>query len=371
MKLVTLLCLTLLSVQGAQATHLLGGYIQAKTTTGSALTYEITAVVYMNAGNAADQTTSLTVCFGDGSSTGIASRVSQQYLVDKSVIINSYRLSHTYAGPGTYTLTASPSIRTSSVNISSTSGINEQELLTLTTTFSTNPVANQTPTLSIPATGFRVALNQRFVFPLSATDPDGDSLVYGLSKPVTSNMIDLCSHRHLAAYLFPNDVTHQGTFKLNNRTGDLTWDVPAKEGYYSAAITVDEYRNGILISQTTEEIPLIVQDRSGTPAAIPPYEPAIEGTIVTAITTYADSDITLTTFPNPVDDLLQVIIQTSNPMTATIELTDANGRKLHELRFNRAARQHEQLISMDSLAPGVYLLRANVGGRSLIRKIVK
>ncbi|WP_460908777.1 T9SS type A sorting domain-containing protein [Spirosoma areae] len=48
-----------------------------------------------------------------------------------------------------------------------------------------------------------------------------------------------------------------------------------------------------------------------------------------------------------------------------------NGRKLHELRFSRAARQHEQVIDMGSLTPGVYLLRALVGGRVIIRKIVK
>ncbi|WP_461065281.1 T9SS type A sorting domain-containing protein [Spirosoma horti] len=373
MKTALTLCLILLSIQISQATHLLGGYIQAKPVAGSAGSYQITAVLYMDeirGKPAADQATSISVCFGDGS-IGIAYRASRLLINDKSTSINSYSAIHTYSGPGIYQLAVSQSNRTGVKNITNADG----QLFTLRTTFSiTSPTANQTPTPGFPQNGFHIEANRKATLLLTATDADGDSLVYGLAKPLTNTSQDQCSYRPLTSYQFPNDLTKKGTFKINSRTGELVWDAPTEVGYYSVAITLDEYRGGNLISQTVQEIPLIVDDLPGTPGTIPPYEPAFEGAftgLVTAVEGREDVNFHLITFPNPVDDRLQVVIQTSNPTTATVQLSDANGRKLHELSFPRLTRQHEQVISLSSLAPGVYLIQAVVGGRTLVRKVVK
>lgn len=370
MKTVPLLCLLLLSVQMAQATHLIGGYIQAKRVGGSFLTYEITVALYMDGVRgtvASTQASSVSLCFGDGA-TGLIARQNQVDVLNKAVSLSTYRTVHTYSGPGTYALTVSIANRTNVLTIPNA----DNQLFTLRTTISANATAsNQTPTPGFPENGFHVGINQRMTLALKATDADGDSLVYGLAKPLTSQATDLCNRQTILSYQFPNDVTRQGTFKLNNRTGDLVWDAPTKLGWYSVAIAIDEYRNGSLISQTTQEIMLFVEDLPGTPVIVPPYEPAMEGAVVTATTSYADADINLTTFPSPVDDRLQVLIQTSNPTTATVQLLDVNGRKLHELTLSRPARRHEPVISMGSLVPGVYLIRADVGGRSLLRRVVK
>ena len=119
---------------------------------------------------------------------------------------------------------------------------------------------------------------------------------------------------------------------------------------------------------------LTAADLPSTPTTLPAYVPAIvgiTGLLVTALEAYRDTDFELIVFPTPVDDRLQVVIQTSNPTTATLQLLDSNGRLLHRLAFDRAARQHDQFISMGSLTPGVYLIRADIGGRSLVRKVVK
>lgn len=371
MKTLLFLFLTLLSIQAVKATHLRGGHIQTKSVSGSALTHEVTLTLYMDeirGNDPANQADSYVICFGDGTSA-TAYRTSRLLIVDKSLSINNYRINHTYAGPGTYTLTSSIANRTTVQNITNADGL----LFTLSTTFSTNTTGlNQTPTPAFPPTGFTSSVNRRTLLLLKAVDSEGDSLTYSLARPLTSNSSESCSRQVIASYQFPNDLTRQGTFKLGNRNGDLVWDAPTQSGYYSIAINISEYRNGLLISQTTQEIVLLVTDSPGAPGPITPYEPAIEGSaIVTGITPYSDSDITLSVFPGPVDDRLQVVIQSSSPVTATVILTDINGRKLHELAFNKAARQHEQLISMDSLTPGVYLLRADVRGISLVRKIVK
>lgn len=370
MKTVLLLGLTFLSVQFTQATHLIGGYIQAKPVTGSALTYEITVVLYMNqatGSQAASQATSLSICFGDGS-TDFTTRQSQTTLPNKLVSLNIYRILHTYSGPNTYALTVSIPNRTVAQNITNAAS----QLFTLNTTISTNLI-NQTPMPVFPEAGLLIGINQKAILSLKATDAEGDSLVYGLARPLTSTTNETCVSKTVPSYLFPNDVTRQGTFKLSNRTGELIWDAPTQQGNYSVALNVSEYRNGILISQTVHEITLTVTDLPGTPSTIPSYEPAIEGSesVITGIRDYADSEVTLTTFPNPVDDWLQVLIETSNPTTATLQLTDVNGRKLHKLTFNKASRKHEQVIRMDSLTPGIYLLRADIDGRSLVRKVVK
>ncbi|UHG90860.1 T9SS type A sorting domain-containing protein [Spirosoma oryzicola] len=371
MKTITILLLVVCSIRTSYATHLLGGYIQVKPVAGSTLTYEITATLYLDeirGTAAASAMSSLSLCFGDGQSAEVF-RQSRILSTNKENSVNTYRMVHTYSGPSTYTVSTAIVNRTPSLNIPNSS--TEQEPLTLSTTFLTTGLSNQTPNLSVSLTNFTIGLNQRATLSLQATDTEGDSLVYALTRPLTSASGTGCTYRAVTAYQFPNDLSRQGTFKLNSRTGELIWDAPTQQGYFSVAITVSEYRNGVLISQTREEIPLIVVDRPGTPSVIPPYEPALTGTVVTGLPEYRDEDVSFSVFPNPVEDRLQVLIQTSNPSTVSLQLIDAGGRKLHEIAFRKAARQHEQVIGMGSLSPGVYLLQATIAGRIMVQKILK
>ena len=374
MKTVLLLVLVLFSMGMAQASHLLGGYIRATPVSGSSLTYQISAVLYLDevtGKTATNQTDAIQICLGDGT-TATAYRASRLINGNQTTSINSYTLIHTYVGPGTYTLTTSVSNRTPNKVIPNA----ENLLLTLNTTFTTNTTAaNQTPAAGFPPISFRIGVNSRAVLSLKATDAEGDSLVYGLAKPLTTLSISQsCTAQVIPTYQYPNDITKRGTFKVNSSTGELVWDSPVEVGLYSVALNISEYRTGVLISQTTQEITLFVDDLPGTPGVSPPYEPAIQGVgggLVTATTSYADTDFLLTTFPSPVDDQLQVVIQTSNLTSPMVEMTDINGRILHKLIFNRLARQHEQVIGMGSMTPGVYILRVSIGERSISRKIVK
>ena len=369
MKPFILLCLILVGSQVAQATHIIGGYIQAKPV--SALTYEITVVMYMNEGPAATQADAVPICFGDGMNS-VITRQSRVFSTDKSYSVNTYRTNHTYVGPGTYILVSSNPSWTTGKNTPNT----ETQLFTLKTTFTTNTaILNQTPVPILPTEGFVVGISQKVTRLLKATDAEGDSLVYSLARPLSSPLNEGCTYDFLPFYQFPNDLTRQGVFTLNNRTAELIWNAPVEPGYYALALNIDEYRNGVFISQTLHVLTLTATDLPGTPAAaIPPYIPASvgpSGLIITATEPSDDSDIRVVVFPNPVDDRLQVVIQTRRPATATLQLMDNNGRLIHKLAFDRTSRQHEQVIGMGSLTPGTYLLRADVDGRSLTRKIVK
>ncbi len=375
MKTILLLVVVLFSLETVQATHLIGGYIRAVPLSGSSHTYRISAVLYLDEGTgktAANQTDAIQICLGDGT-TVTAVRASRIILTNQTTSINSYTLIHTYAGPGTYTLTTSIPNRSS---VNKTIPRADNLPMTLSTTFTTNtPTVNQTPTAGYPATGAYIKVNSKVTLSLQATDAEGDSLVYTLAKPLTTlNTSQSCAGQAIPSYQYPNDATRRGTFKLDSRTGELVWDAPVEVGLYSVAITINEYRSGVLISQTTQEITLFVDDLPGTPGVIPPYEPASQGVaggLVTATTPYSDTDFQLITFPSPVDDQLQVVIQTSNLTSPTVEMTDVNGRILHKLVFNRVARQHEQVIGMGSMTPGIYILRVSIGERSISRKIMK
>ncbi|GAB4038788.1 T9SS type A sorting domain-containing protein [Spirosoma gilvum] len=368
MRTITLLCLMLLGITAVRATHLLGGYVQATPISGPSLTYRVSAVLYMDeirGKQAADQANAIQLCLGDGT-TATAYRANRLITNDNTTSINSYTLIHTYSAPSTYTVSFVLSSRTGVQNITNA----DTQLFSLNTTFLINSSnSNQTPTAGFPQ--LRIGTARKATLLLKATDADGDSLVYELAKPLAG--IEPCGWKAVPSYRFPNDITQQGTFKLNSQTGDLVWDAPVALGYYSISLLISEYRKGVQISQTTQEITVIVEDQPGSTTPIPPYEPATAGTgsIVTETVLYSDPDIMFVTFPNPVESRLQVVLQTSNPTTATLQLSDVNGKKLQELIFNQAARQHEQIMGMDGLKPGIYLLRADVNGRSFLRKLIK
>lgn len=133
----------------------------------------------------------------------------------------------------------------------------------------------------------------------------------------------------------------------------------------SAVLYLDEV-NGKAATNQASSIDICLGDGT-TITAIQ----SVAGGLVTATAAYLDTDFQLTTFPGPVDDRLQVVIQTSTLTSPTVEMTDINGRIIHKLVFNRVARQHEQIIGMGSMTPGVYILRVSIGERSISRKIMK
>ncbi len=367
MKPLLLLTFLVVSLQ-SKASHLLGGYVRATPVAGQALTYTLTTTLYAYKSPATTELTSVSFCLGDGT-TQLVSRKSQTTITtDGAIVASVFETTYTYPGAGAYTAAVSVANRSGQLNIPSA----ETSFLTLTTTFVIGTtLTNQTPLAAIPTAGFRLAVNQRAVLALRATDPENDSIRYTLARPVTSTTNNTCRITTLNQYAFPNDVTKQGTFTLNSQTGELVWTAPVRQGTYSVAILISEYRNGINISQTLEEIPLLVVDQASTPTAIPPYEPAMSTGVITAVSPPVDASMQLSAFPNPVEENLQVVVLTNTPAIITVQLLDANGRQLHQLGTRAAVRRHEQVIGMGSLSAGTYLIRADIAGRILTEKVVK
>lgn len=357
------------------ATHFLGGHIQATPLAGQAYTYRITLNLYYNVAAGREATrdaTELNLCFGDGTMQSVSRTRELPWVVDPTgVSISQYTITHTYNGPGVYTLQSTGNNRTSMRNFSGT-----EITFSLKTTLQVVANAtNATPVLSLPNTGVQLPINQRVVLNLGAVDQDGDSLSYALAYPLTnvnSETISQCMIlKPVNTYQFPNDVRQVGTYRINAKTGLLTWDVPVEQGQYAVAIIVSEWRNGVNISDTEQELTLTVIDKGGTPVTPPLYEPAVAG-FLTAIDDNAPDDLQLTVSPNPSSSgLVQVSLQNRLGAPVIFSVMDNQGRIQQRIDKSQPIDQQQFQIDLGAQPAGLYFIRAESGGRQVTRKVLR
>lgn len=125
-----------------------------------------------------------------------------------------------------------------------------------------NPYFNNLPPIGI-------CVNKPLIFDHSATDIDGDSLVYEVCTPfIGATPLDPLENDYAFFPPFPN-VTWQTPYGLNDmlsgvplqinpRTGLLT-ATPGRVGQFVVGICVKEYRNGILLSEGRRDFQFNVQ----------------------------------------------------------------------------------------------------------------
>ena len=114
-----------------------------------------------------------------------------------------------------------------------------------------DPVFNFFPPLFI-------CVNQPFSFNHSATDANGDSLVYSLYQPYnnpvptfTNNTVTFTPITYVGGYSSTNPLG-AGPFSINSSTGLLT-GTPGTLGQFVVGVMVKEYRNGVYIGQTIRD----------------------------------------------------------------------------------------------------------------------
>ena len=113
-----------------------------------------------------------------------------------------------------------------------------------------------------------ICANKPLIFDHSATDYDGDSLVYGLYDPFHG--ADYNDPMPQPPYNPPyNPVLWQSNFSQSNMLGGIPLSInsstglltatPSILGYFVIGIVVKEYRNGILIGETYRDFQFIVK----------------------------------------------------------------------------------------------------------------
>ena len=247
-KLVFLL-FTLLFFCRAYATHNRAGEITL-TQTGT-LTYEIEIKTFTYSLSPADRS-ELEVQWGDNT-TSIAPR-KKKMVLPNLYYENHYYASHTYPGPGTYTvIVQDPNRNYGVLNIPNSVNV----IFSIKTIITINPSigTNSTPVLLNPPID-RAAYRHRFVHNPAAYDPDGDSISYALTVCTEEN------GQPIAGYELP---PASDTLYIDGSTGDLVWDAPVDTGIYNIAIKINEWRKGVIIGSINRDMQINVYNTDNNP----------------------------------------------------------------------------------------------------------
>ncbi len=369
MKFLTTTFLFLCIIYQASATHLLGGYIQAKPVNG--LQYEVTVTLFMDGVRGAEairQSTETTVCFGDGTTANFSRATLTGATNNTAIQISVYRGLHTFPGAGNFLLSVAMENRTMTTNFLDGDSVP----LGLTAFLRIDTQPNTTPVLGLPENLAQAAVNQRTIFNIPVTDAEGDSLSFTLSRPITSKKSCDPATPVVDKYLYPNEVLRQGTFKLNSRTGQLIWEAPTAQGNYTFAMIVREFRRGNLISETRYEMIIQVTDKQLTPQPLPPYEPVIEQALVLGVSAQSpEAFLTLRVFPNPAQDLIKIRLNSQKPAKPRFQLISQSGQLLQDIRTETLRNEHEQELDIKHLPAGLYIIQAENEGRFVRQKLIR
>jgi gliding motility-associated-like protein len=249
----------------AQATHLKGGEITVKRVSDKTLTFEFTLTTYTENNRANVEQNTVNFCFGDGSSI-LAARRSAGYPINlgNGTMKNVYKIQYTYPAASLFykVSVAVPNRNDGVLNITRSVDVP----FYVETIFSINAGLglNSTPILLNPAVDLTAVVGQPFIHNSNAVDAEGDSLAYRLSVSRTGAELtcDPASRGLLAPnFKQPNEVSATpSSFTINAKTGDLIWKSPQEVGIYNCAFIIEEWRNGVKISETVRDMQIEVKD---------------------------------------------------------------------------------------------------------------
>jgi hypothetical protein len=365
MKNIYLIALfSIVTTISAFATHLVGGEIRSSHTSG--LTYNISVVLYFDS-TAPVKEDKILVCTGDGSTITV-DRASYSTSPDNSKIgIGTYTTSYTYASQGIYQISTQVSNRANGV-VNFPAG--EQEPLFLWSVLNTS-FLNSAPVLAHSI--FEGGVNQPFILDLKATDTESDSISFSLHK-LSKPSPGTCGVRSTnSQYMYPNDVSSSGTFKIDNQAKQLRWLAPTQTGKYIVSFIIYEWRDGIRISENYREFIVNVTDRPGESVEIPPYESADNLGPVTGIPNpdNAKISIAINAYPVPTTDFLTVKVYSSSTSVISLQILDIQGRVRETFKTSAAESSIQHQFDLRNYTNGIYLIKASNDKDAVTKKIVR
>jgi gliding motility-associated-like protein len=196
-----------------------------------------------------------------------------------------------------------------------------------------------------------VCFNSSFTLDFSATDPDGDSLVYeyapalggassGNPAPVVASAPPYPTLPYIGNFS-PENPFGTGT-TLDRRTGLITGLSPNQNGEYVVAVRVLEYRNGQMIAETRKELHVNVANCSLPEADLPReivncenFEVTLQNQAVSpAINSYF-WDFGVPGDPNSQTDLFRATYTYKDTGTYTVKLVVNRGQPCTDSSFVR------------------------------------
>ncbi|MCE6987712.1 T9SS type A sorting domain-containing protein [Dyadobacter sp. CY323] len=346
------------------ATHFKGGEIMASHVSGQ--NYKVTVRIYMDLQNgegAANSQNSVLVCFGDGA-TGELPRTTSTN-IGGNILVADFVGTHTYSSSGNFQISTSIDNRGT--------GILNLQNPTLSPAFLWTVIdtqrANSTPVM--PNLLLVAGVRQVFSLDLKPTVADQDSIsirVHRLSKASPGT----CGVRMIEhGFMFPNEVSSTGTFRIEQNK--LVWKAPELLGNYSFAMVVDEWRDGVKISETYREGIISVIDKPGETVEIPPYISAEYGNAITSAphVKSAEVSIAVEAYPVPTQDFVTVKAYSKTRSIIRLQLIDLSGRVIREIATKNPEILMQEEFDMRNLASGVYLIRADNARESATQKLIR
>lgn len=241
--------------------------------------------------------------------------------------------------------------------------------LTVSITPNARLLKNSSPTFSGTLPQLFACVHQPNVFDLSVTDAEGDLLLYSLCSPLlgggpilTAPGVTACEGAiptppcpppfDQVVFAAPNYSFEKpfgpGDLALNGVTGrmDIT---PQTLGTFAYAVCAEEYRNGVLLSRVQRELVLYTLD-----GVLPTTEP---------------TDVhALSIRPNPASSAITLDMTDFEGQTVDISIADAVGRVVFSQK--KQAERSEDL-SVAQLPPGTYTLRVQSGSRVAQGRLVR
>jgi gliding motility-associated-like protein len=249
------------------ATHNRAGEIQYRWISG--LTYEVKIITYTKTEALVDRPY-LKIRWGDEAPNTPTSDLDslQRILIDPTagndIQLNEYVGTHTYSGPGSFTLVVEDPRRNAGINNILAS---VDQIFCISSSIIINPISGNNNSVRLENMPIQDAcINQPWNHNPGAYDPDGDELVFSLVPCMGENC------EPLLGWELPSDWTNENTdsFVIDPETGEISWNVPLYSGEYNIAIQVDEFRNGVFVGRVIRDMQITVVNCSNQPPNILP-----------------------------------------------------------------------------------------------------
>jgi gliding motility-associated-like protein len=302
----------LAGISQAWATHIRAGEIIAERVSVQNLTYKITVVGYTD--------TRSSVIFGPGKiDFGDGREVELQTESDFSVVEdlgnqiekNTFVITHTFQGPGTYTIRFQEFNRNDKT-LNMDNSVNTPFYVETQITIDPFIGVNNSPVLTIPPVD-NGAINVRYIHNPGAFDPDGDSLAYELDLPKQQYQRPVNNYRSPGSAEFSfsqEDGTTPAYLSIDEIYGDLIWDAPGTAGQFNVAFRIKEYRKldgkWVQIGYVVRDMQIIIENsKNRRPELILPPDLCVQaGTLIEEIIQGEDPDgdpIKIEVFGEPIE----------------------------------------------------------------------
>ncbi|MFN3876331.1 MAG: hypothetical protein ACK4L7_10520, partial [Flavobacteriales bacterium] len=200
------------------------------------LVYEATIITHTKLSAPADRN-ELTLHWGDGDSTVVPRTPPSPFdFPDQDLRRSIYVATHTYAGPGLYTLYFYDENRNAGV-LNIPNSVNQP--FAVMTQLAISPLAGNNCSVRFLNSPIQDAcICTPWIHNPAAYDPDGDSLSY---EPVPCLGLDVAP---ILGYRYPNQVAqcNGGSYSIDAVTGTIRWINPGRQGEYNLAFKVHEWR---------------------------------------------------------------------------------------------------------------------------------